>query len=111
MSSKVVGLDLGTNSLGLSLRNPDNGKNIIDQIELFSVNTFKAGVGRNDKGAEVSYAAQRTEKRSARRLYQSRKYRKWATLQLLIKHGFCPMTEDELNRWRYYDQSKVYIRK
>lgn len=111
MSSKVVGLDLGTNSLGLSLRNPDNGKNIIDQIELFSVNTFKAGVGRNDKGAEVSYAAQRTEKRSARRLYQSRKYRKWATLQLLIKHGFCPLTEDELNRWRYYDQSKGYIRK
>ena len=111
MSSKIVGLDLGTNSLGLGLRNPDNGKNILDQIEFFTVNTFKAGVGRNDKGAEVSYAAQRTEKRSARRLYQSRKYRKWATLRLLIKHGFCPLNEEELNKWRLYDSEKGYTRK
>lgn len=111
MNSKIVGLDLGTNSLGLALRNPDNGKNILDQIEFFSVNTFKAGVGRNDKGAEVSYAAQRTEKRSARRLYQSRKYRKWATLRLLIKYGFCPLKEEELNKWRLYDSEKGYTRK
>ncbi|MBQ6047653.1 MAG: hypothetical protein IJR04_08435 [Bacteroidales bacterium] len=110
MSQKVLGIDLGTNSLGICLRNPDNGKNIVDQQEFFGVTIFKSGVGRDDKG-EFSYAAIRTSKRSARRLYQARKYRIWATLQLLVDDGFCPMTQDELNQWKVYDKEKGYFRK
>lgn len=33
MAGKILGIDLGTNSLGIALRDPDKGKNLIDQIE------------------------------------------------------------------------------
>lgn len=110
MSNKTLGIDLGTNSLGFCLRNPDNGKDLLKQEEFYGVTIFKSGVGRDDKG-EFSYAAIRRENRSKRRLYQSRKYRIWATLQLLIDNGFCPMTQEELDRWKKYDKEKGYFRK
>ena len=81
---KVLGLDLGTNSIGIALRDTERGKNITEQLEYFCSDIFKSGVG-SGKSGEFSYAAKRTEKRSTRRLYQSRKYRIWETLKLLIK--------------------------
>ena len=36
MKEKVVGIDLGTGSLGILLRNLELGDNIIDQLEWFS---------------------------------------------------------------------------
>ena len=103
--AKILGLDLGTNSIGLALRNTDNGDSIKDQLELFTSIIFKSGVGTAKTG-EFSYAAERTKKRSARRLYQSRKYRIWATLELLIKEGYCPLTIEDLDKWRKYDKEK-----
>ena len=67
---KTIGLDLGTNSIGLLLRNISNGTDILKQIEYFTSVVFKSGVGK-EKSGEFSYAAKRTEKRSHRRLYQS----------------------------------------
>ena len=72
--NKIIGLDLGTNSIGISLRDTDKGSGIIDQLEYFSSVIFKSGVG-NGKSGEFSYAAERTKKRSTRRLYMARKYR------------------------------------
>lgn len=95
---KILGLDLGTNSIGWALRNTSL---IGNQFEKFGVLTFKKGVG-NSKTGEFSYAAERTKKRSSRRLYQSRKYRLWATLEHLIIEGYCPLSIEDLNRWRYY---------
>ena len=86
MGHKTVGIDLGTNSLGIAVRDTDLGKDIFDQLEFYTSIIFKSGVGKSDKG-EYSYASERTLYRSRRRLYQSRKYRIWATLRLLIKHG------------------------
>ena len=103
--AKILGLDLGTNSIGLALRNTDNGNTLTEQLELFSSIIFKSGVG-TDKSGEFSYAAERTKKRSARRLYQARKYRLWATHDLLIKEGFCPLSMEDLDKWRRYDKSK-----
>ena len=103
--AKILGLDLGTNSIGLALRNTDNGDSIKDQLELFTSIIFKSGVGTAKTG-EFSYAAERTKKRSARRLYQSRKYRIYATLELLIKEGYCPLTIEDLDKWRKYDKEK-----
>ena len=88
---RCLGLDLGTNSIGIALRNTDKGDNLTEQLELFSSIIFKSGVGIGKTG-EFSYAAERTKKRSARRLYQARKYRIWATLELLIKEGYCPLS-------------------
>lgn len=101
--SKIFGLDLGTNSIGWALRN----SNLIEnQIEKFGVLTFNKGVG-NGKTGEYSYAAERTKKRSSRRLYQARKYRLWKTLEHLIKEGYCPLTIEDLNKWRKYEKTEA----
>jgi CRISPR-associated endonuclease Csn1 len=100
--SKILGLDLGTNSIGWSLRNTELPNN---QTEKVGVITFNKGVG-NSKTGEYSYAAERTKKRSTRRLYQSRKYRLWATLEVLIKEDYCPLSIDGLNKWRYYSKAE-----
>ncbi|MEE1094006.1 MAG: hypothetical protein U0L08_03640 [Bacteroidales bacterium] len=103
--TKILGLDLGTNSIGIALRNTDNGNTLTEQLELFNSIIFKSGVGTGQTG-EFSYAAERTKKRSARRLYQARKYRLWATLELLIKEGYCPLSLEDLDKWRRYDKEK-----
>lgn len=56
MEGKILGIDLGTNSIGLAVRNTDNGNNIVDQLEYYTSIIFKSGVGNGDKG-EFSYAA------------------------------------------------------
>jgi CRISPR-associated endonuclease Csn1 len=101
--NKTLGIDLGTNSIGWALRNPDLLQN---QIEKFGVLTFNKGVGLGKTG-EYSYAAERTQNRSTRRLYQSRKYRLWATLENLITEGYCPLTIEDLNKWRYYSKDEA----
>ena len=103
--SKAIGLDLGTNSIGISIRNKDNGKEIVEQLEYFSSVVFKSGVGTAKTG-EFSYAAERTKKRSVRRLYQARKYRIWATLKLLIDYDYCPLSMEDLEKWRRYDKKQ-----
>lgn len=103
--SGTLGIDLGTNSIGLTKRNTDLGNNIVDQLEFFSSIIFNKGVGTGKSG-EFSYAAERTKHRSSRRLYQARKYRIWETLDILMQNGFCPITEDQLDQWRRYDKSK-----
>lgn len=105
MGQKILGIDLGTNSLGLAIRDVDRSKNIADQLEYYTSIIFPSGVGTNKSG-EYSYAAERTKHRSTRRLYQSRKYRIWATLKLLINHGCCPLKKEELDQWARYDKAK-----
>jgi CRISPR-associated endonuclease Csn1 len=105
---KILGLDLGTNSIGWAIRNTTLDDT---QFEKYGVITFETGVGKNDKGQYVvSHAAERTKKRSVRRLYQVRKYRLWETLGIL-REDYCPITEEELNQWRRYDKEKGYYRK
>ena len=55
---KTLGLDLGTNSIGLSLRNLDaeNFDNIYEQLEHFGSVIFPSGVGTSKSG-EFSYAS------------------------------------------------------
>lgn len=100
---KIFGLDLGTNSIGWAIRNPNIKGN---QIENFGVLTFNKGVGLGKTG-EYSYAAERTRKRSTRRLYQARKYRLWATLESLINLDYCPLSIENLNKWRHYDKEEA----
>lgn len=99
----ILGIDLGTNSIGWAIRNTMLTGN---QIEKFGVLTFNKGVGVGKTG-EYSYAAERTKKRSTRRLYQSRKYRLWATLEHLISEGYCPLSIEDLNKWRHYNKEEA----
>lgn len=100
---KILGLDLGTNSIGWAIRDTDEVENqIIDK----GVLTFEKGVGE-EKGIEVPLVKKRTESRSKRRNYQAEKYRKWEMLKCLIESNpkMCPLTIDELDGWRKYDKA------
>ena len=105
--NKILGIDMGTSSIGLTVRNIENSNNIVNQLELFSSVIFKSGAGKDDKGFTVkSYAGERTSKRSPRRLYQARKYRIWETLKVLIKYKLCPLSSADLDKWCKYDKEK-----
>lgn len=104
---KTLALDLGTNSIGWVIRDTSFSDN---QFRKAGVVTFNKGVGENKSG-EYSFAAERTSKRSVRRLYQARKYKLWKTLDALRMAGCCPISEDDLNQWRRYSKKEGYFRK
>lgn len=111
--SKILGLDLGTNSIGWAIRITDederkeflvkyksksptseNGNQIVDS----NVIVFKKGVG-DGKTGEFSLAAERRTNRGKRRLYNAKRYRKWELLKALIEIEMCPLTVEELKLW------------
>ena len=102
---KILGIDLGTNSIGLAVRNTDNVDVLTEQLEFFRSIIFDSGVGKGKNG-EFSYAAQRTTKRSIRHLYWARKQKLWSTLRLLIYNGYCPLSEQGLEKWSCYDKKR-----
>lgn len=100
--TKILGLDLGTNSIGWAIRdNNIAGNQIIDS----NVIVFPQGVGE-EKGIEFSLAAERTKHRASRKLYRRRKKRKTDLLKLLIENGFCPLSLEELNLWSTYKKGR-----
>ncbi len=100
--AKILGLDLGTNSIGWAVVEKEDGEfSLVDK----GVRIFQEGV-KIEKGVEGSKAAERTGHRSARRIKFRRKLRKIKTLEVLSEFGYCPkLSHDELNNWRY---KKVY---
>jgi len=104
--AKILGLDLGTNSIGWAIRdnNIDNKNQILDS----GVIIFPQGVGE-EKGVEFSLASERTKKRASRKLYSRRKQRKSDLLKLLIDNGMCPLSIDELNNWAIYTKGKSCV--
>ena len=110
MTQKVLGLDLGTNSIGSAVRNLDLSDDLQWQLEFFSSDIFRSSVNKESNGREYSLAAQRSAHRRSRGLNEVRRRRLWATLNLLIKHGFCPMSPESLMRWCTYDKRKGLFR-
>jgi len=104
--AKILGLDLGTNSIGWAIRdnNIDNKNQILDS----GVIVFPQGVGE-EKGVEFSLASERTKKRASRKLYSRRKQRKSDLLKLLIDNGMCPLSIDEFNNWAIYTKGKSCV--
>jgi len=101
--AKILGLDLGTNSIGWAIRDTDADEN---QIVDDGVLIFQKGVG-DGKSGEFSLAAERRENRSKRRLYNAKRYRKWELLKVLIENGMCPLTLEELRLWSIGNWQKV----
>lgn len=110
MTQKVLGLDLGTNSIGSSVRNLDLSDDLKGQLEFFSSDIFRSSVNKESNGREYSLAAQRSAHSRSRGLNEARRRKLWATLDLLIKYGFCPMSPDSLMRWRTYDKQRGFFR-
>ncbi|MDT8415830.1 MAG: HNH endonuclease domain-containing protein, partial [Flavobacteriaceae bacterium] len=94
--AKILGLDLGTNSIGWALLDNEKEEN---KLQDKGVLIFSEGV-KKEKGQEKSKAAERTGFRSARRIKFRRKIRKYQTLLVLAKHDMCPLTVDEVREWR-----------
>ena len=91
--AKILGLDLGTNSIGWAVVDKADGKfSLIDK----GVRIFQRGYG--DEHQDTSRAADRTLHRSARKLYYRRKGRKIELLKLLGTE-YHPLTLEELNAW------------
>jgi len=105
MNRKVIGIDLGTGSIGLSLRNPELGGNIQDQLEWFSVTTFNSGTG-SDQTGEYTLAADRRAHVQSRNLKEHNRWKRWSTLSLLIDYDMCPMSRESLERWQTYDKKR-----
>lgn len=100
--AKILGLDLGTNSIGWAIRDTNiEGNQIVDS----NVIVFQQGVGE-EKGVEFSLASERTKHRASRKLYRRRKQRKVDLLNLLVDNGFCPLTTDELLLWSVYKKGR-----
>ncbi len=104
----ILGLDLGTNSIGWAIVEEYKGK---FSLKDKGVRIFPEGV-KNEQGKEISKAAERTSYRSVRRLKFRRKLRKIETLKALSEFDFCPaLTTEELNSWRYqkiYPQNEAF---
>lgn len=95
---KKVGLDLGSSSVGWTLRDDDNAFTS-------GVITFKSGMVKGT-GGYSSPTKDRREARSKRRLIQSRKYRKWELLKILLNE-YVPLNQTELENWSKYKKGKV----
>lgn len=93
---KILGLDLGTNSIGWAIVENDKDEfSLIDK----GVRIFSEGV-KTEKGIESSKAAERSSYRSARKIKFRRKLRKYETLKVLSKYGMCPLSIEEVEEWR-----------
>ena len=99
---KKLGLDLGTNSIGWGIIDTNNTEKPIQKCGVY---IFPEGVNKDSYGNDSSKAAERTGYRSARRLKFRRKLRKYETLKVLIEYEMCPLTIEELEKWR---KEKIY---
>lgn len=94
--AKILGLDLGTNSIGWAIVEKDgNDFSLVDK----GVRIFSEGV-KSEKGIESSRAAERTGFRSARKIKFRRKLRKYETLIVLSKNNMCPLSIEEVEEWK-----------
>ena len=94
--TKILGLDLGTNSIGWAIVDKDGTDfSLLDK----GVRIFSEGV-KSEKGIESSRAAERTGYRSARKIKYRRKLRKYETLKVLSMNGMCPLSIEEVEEWK-----------
>ena len=89
---KILGLDLGTNSIGWGLIEHDLGKQVGKILGAGSriIPMSQDIIGKFDSGVTISQTAQRTEYRSTRRLYARNKLRRERLHRVLNIIGFLP---------------------
>ncbi len=94
--TKVLGLDLGTNSIGWAII--DNSQNKILGIgsRIFPMGVDNLGDGDN----EMSKNANRTGARGVRRQFFRRRLRKKKLLKELSKYNMCPLQDQDFDAWK-----------
>lgn len=107
--TKILGLDLGTNSIGWAItEKEDSTFNLLDK----GVDIFQEGVTRTKSG-EKPTVKNRTDARALRRHYFRRRLRKIELLKVLVEKDMCPyISPEELDGWRYqkrYPTSEEFL--
>lgn len=98
--AKILGLDLGTNSIGWAVVRYFKENNIQFKLQDKGVLVFDAGVLKDDKGKYKSKTAERTTFRGIRKLKLRLKVRKYETLKVLIENEMCPLEMEQLEDWK-----------
>jgi len=94
--NNILGLDLGSNSIGWSLVNADSQKFINTGVRI-----FPKGVNE-EKGNESSKNEDRRKARGIRRQYFRRRLRKKFLLRFLIENELTPITASDADYWIKY---------
>jgi CRISPR-associated endonuclease Csn1 len=94
--AKILGLDLGTNSIGWALIDDDQNKILGIGSRIFPMGVENLGDGDN----EMSKNAGRTGARGVRRQFFRRRLRKKILLKALSAHKMCPMVASDFDEWK-----------
>ncbi|WP_394747084.1 type II CRISPR RNA-guided endonuclease Cas9 [Spongiimicrobium salis] len=94
--SKILGLDIGTNSIGWAIIDDAQNKILGMGSRIFPMGVENLGDGEN----EMSKNASRTGARGVRRQFFRRRLRKKILLQHLAKYNLCPLTDDDFETWK-----------
>lgn len=94
--TQILGLDLGTNSIGWAIIDDSNNKIVDIGSRIFPMGVDNLGDGEN----ELSKNASRTEARGVRRQFFRKRLRKKILLTAFSKHKMCPLTESDFETWK-----------
>lgn len=94
--TKILGLDLGTNSIGWAIVDDENNKILGMGSRIFPMGVENLGDGEG----ELSKNASRTGARGIRRQFFRRRLRKQILLKALAKHAMCPLEENDFETWK-----------
>lgn len=94
--AKILGLDLGTNSIGWALIDDEQNNIIGVGSRIFPMGVIDLGNG----DSEISRNASRTGARGVRRQFFRRKLRKKVLLKALSENNMCPMATHDFEDWK-----------
>lgn len=102
--AKILGLDLGTNSIGWAVVDDEKHQIIGMGSRIFPEGVKAETIGKGDK--EESKNAARRNSRQQRRQYYRKRLRKIKLLRTLIDLDMCPLLHSELDVWSKWDKKK-----
>ncbi|MBL4653707.1 MAG: hypothetical protein JKY53_12730 [Flavobacteriales bacterium] len=94
--AQILGLDLGTNSIGWAIIEDTKHKILGLGSLIFPMGVDNLGDGDN----ELSKNASRTDARGKRRQFFRQRLRKKVLLKALSKHKMCPLTVEDFKVWK-----------
>ena len=95
--ARILGLDLGTNSIGWALIDDTKNKILGIGSRIFPMGVENLGEG---EGREISKNAGRTGARGVRRQFFRRRLRKKILLKALAENKMCPMVVGDFEDWK-----------
>ena len=94
---QILGLHIGSESIGWALIRQSTSPRIVNMgTRIFS--SFVSYLGEGDR--EISKSSLRTQTRNARKLYLRKMYRKQNMLSFLAQHRLCPISSNELKKYK-----------